>query len=101
MKTLTREISNFKISNFTSVWSTGSHDWVGTNFEINAGVGLVLRMGDSAKDTGATILKHIKASFERDWKSRYANNLQKSKDLQDKYRLLQSSKNHWETKEEN
>ncbi|KAM4594578.1 inactive phospholipase D5 [Fundulus diaphanus] len=79
----------------------GSHDWVGTNFEINAGVGLVLRMGDSAKDTGATILKHIKASFERDWKSSYANNLQKSKDLQDKYRLLQWSKNHWETKEEN
>uniref|UniRef100_A0A3B5LZK6 Uncharacterized protein n=1 Tax=Xiphophorus couchianus TaxID=32473 RepID=A0A3B5LZK6_9TELE len=49
----------------------GTHDWVGSDFAINAGVGLVVRMKDSTKDTGATILEHIKASFERDWRSRY------------------------------
>ncbi|MEQ2204651.1 hypothetical protein XENOCAPTIV_016407, partial [Xenoophorus captivus] len=79
----------------------GNHDWVGSDFAINAGVGLVVRMKDGTKDRGATILEHIKASFERDWRSRYAKNLQKSKDQQGKYRLLQWSKNHWETKEEN
>uniref|UniRef100_A0A3B5PZ84 Phospholipase D family member 5 n=1 Tax=Xiphophorus maculatus TaxID=8083 RepID=A0A3B5PZ84_XIPMA len=78
----------------------GTHDWVGSDFAINAGVGLVVRMKDSTKDTGATILEHIKASFERDWRSRYAKNLQKSKDQQGKYRLLQWSKSQWETKEE-
>lgn len=81
-------------------WFTGTHDWVGSDFAINAGVGLVVRMKDSTKDTGATILEHIKASFERDWRSRYAKNLQKSKDQQGKYRLLQWSKSQWETKEE-
>ncbi|MEQ2261836.1 hypothetical protein XENORESO_016545, partial [Xenotaenia resolanae] len=79
----------------------GNHDWVGSDFAINAGVGLVVRMKDGTKDRGATILEYIKASFERDWRSRYAKNLQKSKDQQGKYRLLQWSKNHWETKEGN
>ncbi|XP_038146636.1 inactive phospholipase D5 isoform X1 [Cyprinodon tularosa] len=78
----------------------GNHDWVGSDFAINAGVGLVVRMKDSAKDRGATILEHIKSSFERDWRSRYAKNQPRSKDQQGKYKLLQWSKNHWETKEE-
>ncbi|XP_026159656.1 inactive phospholipase D5 [Mastacembelus armatus] len=53
----------------------GNHDWVGSEFAVNAGVGLVVRMTNSVKDKGMTILEHLKAVFERDWRSRYAKNL--------------------------
>ncbi|KAK2919342.1 inactive phospholipase D5 isoform X2 [Channa argus] len=53
----------------------GNHDWVGSDFAINAGVGLVIRMKTSLKDRGVTILEHLKAAFERDWGSRYAKSL--------------------------
>uniref|UniRef100_A0A3Q3H029 Phospholipase D family member 5 n=1 Tax=Kryptolebias marmoratus TaxID=37003 RepID=A0A3Q3H029_KRYMA len=79
----------------------GNHDWVGSDFVIDAGVGLVLKMKESPKDREVTVLENIKAAFERDWRSRYAKNLQKSKDHQGKYRNLQWSKNHWDMPEEN
>uniref|UniRef100_I3KRJ3 Phospholipase D family member 5 n=1 Tax=Oreochromis niloticus TaxID=8128 RepID=I3KRJ3_ORENI len=50
----------------------GNHDWVGSDFAINAGVGLVVKMNGSSGDRGVTILEHVKATFERDWRSRYA-----------------------------
>lgn len=84
-----------------SVYSTGNHDWVGSDFVINAGVGLVVKMKESPIDRGATVLENLKAAFERDWRSRYAKNSQKSKDQQAKYRNLQWSKNHWDIPEEN
>ncbi|XP_037546192.1 inactive phospholipase D5 [Nematolebias whitei] len=79
----------------------GNHDWVGSDFVINAGVGLVLKMKESPIDGGATVLENLKAAFERDWRSPYAKNPQKSKDQQAKYRNLQWSKNHWDIPEEN
>ncbi|XP_072239868.1 inactive phospholipase D5 [Leuresthes tenuis] len=78
----------------------GNHDWVGSDFAVNAGVGLVFKIKDNPKDRGVTVLEHIKAAFERDWRSRYAKSLQGSKD-QGKYRHLQWPKNHREAKEKN
>lgn len=80
---------------------TGSHDWVGSDFAINAGVGLVVKMKDSLHERGVTILEHVKAAFERDWRSRYAKSLQGNKDQHDKYRYLNQGKIRLESKEEN
>ncbi|XP_051802338.1 inactive phospholipase D5 isoform X3 [Acanthochromis polyacanthus] len=79
----------------------GNHDWVGSDFAINAGVGLVVKMKGSLKDRGVTVLEQVKAAFEIDWRSRYAKNLQGSKDPLGKYRNMQQLKNPMETKEEN
>lgn len=81
--------------------STGNHDWVGSDFAVNAGVGLVVRMEDSDYNTGVTILDRVKATFDRDWRSRYAKNLQGNKDQQGKHRHLHQRKIHIETKEQN
>ncbi|XP_070684417.1 inactive phospholipase D5 [Pempheris klunzingeri] len=77
----------------------GNHDWVGSDFAFNAGIGLVVKMKNGIRDRGATILEHIKAAFERDWRSQYAKSLQGNKDQQGKYRNLQQTK--MKTKEEN
>lgn len=55
--------------------STGSHDWVGSDFAVNAGVGLVIKMQESLTDSRVTVLEHVKAAFDRDWRSRYAKSL--------------------------
>ncbi|CAG5928987.1 unnamed protein product [Menidia menidia] len=78
----------------------GNHDWVGSDFAVNTGVGLVIKMRDSPQEGGGTILEHVQAAFERDWRSRYAKSLQGSKD-QGKHRHLQWPKHHPENKEEN
>ncbi|XP_051241952.1 inactive phospholipase D5 isoform X2 [Dicentrarchus labrax] len=70
----------------------GNHDWVGSDFAINAGVGLVVQMKNSLQNREVTFLEHVKAAFERDWRSRYAKSLQGNKDQQGKYRSLQQSK---------
>ncbi|XP_071764865.1 inactive phospholipase D5 isoform X2 [Centroberyx gerrardi] len=79
----------------------GNHDWVGSEFAFNAGVGLVVKMKHSLKDRGVTILEQVKAVYERDWRSRYAKSLQGSKDQEAKYRNLQRAevKSHTEEKE--
>ena len=58
-------------------------------------------MKNGPHDRGVTILDHIKAAFERDWRSRYAKSLQGHKDQKGKYRHLQQAKIHMETKDEN
>ncbi|XP_053275133.1 inactive phospholipase D5 [Pleuronectes platessa] len=78
----------------------GNHNWVGSDFAVNAGIGLVVQMKNDPKDRGVTILEQFKAVFERDWRSRYAKSLQGSKDPQSKYRSLRQEETK-ETKEEN
>ncbi|XP_029949622.1 inactive phospholipase D5 [Salarias fasciatus] len=79
----------------------GNHDWVGSDFAYNAGVGLVVRMKDGPEERGETILQQLRAAFERDWGSRYAKTLPGSKEQQGKYRNFQHLKHHADTKEEN
>ncbi|XP_068177357.1 inactive phospholipase D5 [Antennarius striatus] len=78
----------------------GNHDWVGSDFTINAGVGLVVKMKNSLQDRGVTILDHVKAAFERDWMSGYAKNLQGNKDQRGKLRDPQQVEIHMETRKE-
>lgn len=78
---------------------TGNHDFVGSDFAVNAGVGLVVKMKSSVQDTGATIVEQIKAAFERDWRSRYAKSMQGHRDQQGKFRNLHQAKVHTGNKE--
>ncbi|XP_026561066.1 inactive phospholipase D5 isoform X1 [Pseudonaja textilis] len=48
----------------------GNFDWVGTYFNQNAGAGLVINHADTGNKT--SIVKQLKAVFERDWYSHYA-----------------------------
>ncbi|XP_077936479.1 uncharacterized protein LOC144383300 isoform X4 [Gasterosteus aculeatus] len=78
----------------------GNHNWVGSDFAINTGVGLVVKMKNSPEGSG--FLEDFKAAFERDWRSRYAKSLQGHKDHhQGKYRNLHGVKMKSQTKEEN
>ncbi|XP_073333440.1 inactive phospholipase D5 [Pagrus major] len=79
----------------------GSHDWVGSDFSINAGVGLVVNMKDRLQERGVTILEQVRAAFERDWRSRYVKSLQGNKDQHDKYKHWHQGKIHMKSKEEN
>lgn len=81
--------------------SAGNHDWVGSDFAFDAGVGLAITMEKSPTEVGETILEQVKASFERDWTSRYAKTQPGSKDHDSKYGNLQQVKIHVEAKEEN
>lgn len=78
----------------------GNHDWVGNDFAVNAGVGLVIMMRNNLNNRGVTILDQAKAAFDRDWRSRYAKSLQGAKDQNNKYRGLQKAEIHLETKED-
>lgn len=60
----------------------------------------MVKMKSNIQDRGVTILDHVEAAFERDWRSRYAKNLQGNKEQQGKYRDL-LTKIHMESKEEN
>nr|XP_034966444.1 inactive phospholipase D5 isoform X1 [Zootoca vivipara] len=51
----------------------GNFDWVGTYFNRNAGAGLVIKQTDTGNKT--SIIKQLKAVFERDWYSNYAKSL--------------------------
>ncbi|XP_058496901.1 inactive phospholipase D5 isoform X2 [Solea solea] len=72
----------------------GNHDWVGTDFAFNAGVGLVVQVKNTPVNREVTILDHVRAAFERDWTSRHANSLQGGKDQQGKYRGWQQEESH-------
>uniref|UniRef100_A0A8C6K7L5 Uncharacterized protein n=1 Tax=Melopsittacus undulatus TaxID=13146 RepID=A0A8C6K7L5_MELUD len=47
----------------------GNFDWVGNAFTQNAGAGLVINQADAGNST--SIIKQLKAVFERDWYSHY------------------------------
>uniref|UniRef100_A0A8C0ITP7 PLD-like domain-containing protein n=1 Tax=Chelonoidis abingdonii TaxID=106734 RepID=A0A8C0ITP7_CHEAB len=48
----------------------GNFDWVGNDFTQNAGAGIVINQADVVNNT--SIVKQLKAVFERDWYSHYA-----------------------------
>uniref|UniRef100_A0A8D2J7G6 Phospholipase D family member 5 n=1 Tax=Varanus komodoensis TaxID=61221 RepID=A0A8D2J7G6_VARKO len=48
----------------------GNFDWVGTYFNQNAGAGLVINQDGAGNKT--SIIKQLKAVFDRDWYSHYA-----------------------------
>uniref|UniRef100_A0A8C5HFR8 Inactive phospholipase D5-like n=1 Tax=Gouania willdenowi TaxID=441366 RepID=A0A8C5HFR8_GOUWI len=45
----------------------GNHDWVGSDFVKNAGVGLVMKIKTRSTESRVTILDQLKAAYERDW----------------------------------
>ncbi|XP_055013984.1 inactive phospholipase D5 [Boleophthalmus pectinirostris] len=68
----------------------GNHNWVGSDFAINAGVGLVIMMQNNLKNRGRTIIGQVRAAFDRDWRSRYAKSHQGSNHQNSKYRECNS-----------
>jgi len=51
----------------------GNFNWVGNVFTQNAGAGLVINQAEAGNST--SIIKQLKAVFERDWYSHYAKSL--------------------------
>lgn len=81
---------------------TGNHNWVGIDFAISAGVGLVVKVKNRLQGGDLTIVEHVRAAFERDWRSRYAKGLQGNGDRRDKFRNLhQAAEMYAEIHEEN
>ncbi|NXD12966.1 PLD5 phospholipase, partial [Nothocercus nigrocapillus] len=60
-----------------SATEKSNFDWVGNAFTQNAGAGLVINQADVGNST--SIIKQLKAVFERDWYSHYAKSLQPTK----------------------
>lgn len=58
---------------------TGNLDWVGDEFTFNAGAGLVISHPANVTEGNSTVVEHLRAVFERDWFSRYANTLETDK----------------------
>ncbi|XP_036978659.1 inactive phospholipase D5-like isoform X2 [Acanthopagrus latus] len=57
----------------------GNLDWVGNEFTFNAGAGLVISQPEGVEDRNSTVVDQLRASFERDWFSRYTRSLQANK----------------------
>ncbi|XP_072318328.1 inactive phospholipase D5 isoform X2 [Eucyclogobius newberryi] len=64
----------------------GNHNWVGSEFSVNAGVGLVIMMQNNLKNRGRTILGQVRAAFDRDWRSPHAKSQQGSNNQNNIYR---------------
>ncbi|XP_070772429.1 inactive phospholipase D5-like [Enoplosus armatus] len=57
----------------------GNLDWVGNEFSFNAGVGLVISQPEGIEERNSTVVEQLRATFERDWFSRYTRSLQANK----------------------
>ncbi|XP_054456574.1 inactive phospholipase D5-like [Anoplopoma fimbria] len=57
----------------------GNLDWVGNEFTFNAGAGLVISQPEGFEERNSTVVEQLKATFERDWFSRYTLSLQANK----------------------
>ncbi|XP_068575062.1 inactive phospholipase D5-like [Cebidichthys violaceus] len=54
----------------------GNLDWVGNEFTFNAGAGLVISQPEGMEERNSTVVEQLRATFERDWFSRYTQLLQ-------------------------
>ncbi|XP_034408260.1 inactive phospholipase D5-like [Cyclopterus lumpus] len=54
----------------------GNLDWVGNEFNFNAGAGLVISQPEGMEERNSTVVEQLRAAFERDWFSRYTHSLQ-------------------------
>ncbi|KAG8123532.1 hypothetical protein E2320_018848, partial [Naja naja] len=71
LKAICTEVSDCSLKvKFFDLESESNFDWVGTYFNQNAGAGLVINHADTGNKT--SIIKQLKAVFERDWYSHYA-----------------------------
>ncbi|XP_035461875.2 inactive phospholipase D5-like isoform X1 [Scophthalmus maximus] len=50
----------------------GNLDWVGNEFNFNAGAGLVISHPEGIEKRKSTVVEQLRAAFDRDWFSRYA-----------------------------
>ncbi|XP_014862479.1 PREDICTED: inactive phospholipase D5-like isoform X1 [Poecilia mexicana] len=57
----------------------GNLDWVGKEFNYNAGAGLVISHPENVAERNSTVVEQLQAVFKRDWFSRYANTIQTNK----------------------
>ncbi|XP_068183661.1 inactive phospholipase D5-like isoform X1 [Antennarius striatus] len=57
----------------------GNLDWVGNEFTFNAGAGLVISHPEGPEERNSTVVEQLRATFERDWFSRYTRSLQANK----------------------
>ncbi|XP_040906132.1 inactive phospholipase D5-like [Toxotes jaculatrix] len=57
----------------------GNLDWVGNEFTFNAGAGLVISQPEGVEERNSTVVEQLRASFDRDWFSRYTRSLQANK----------------------
>uniref|UniRef100_A0A665X1V7 Uncharacterized protein n=1 Tax=Echeneis naucrates TaxID=173247 RepID=A0A665X1V7_ECHNA len=53
--------------------------YLGNEFTFNAGAGLVISQPEGVEERNATVVDQLRASFERDWFSRYTRSLQANK----------------------
>lgn len=58
---------------------TGNLDWVGNEFNFNAGAGLVISQPEGIEERNSTVVEQLRAAFERDWFSRYSRSMQANK----------------------
>ncbi|XP_056292233.1 inactive phospholipase D5-like [Pseudoliparis swirei] len=54
----------------------GNLDWVGNEFNFNAGAGLVISQPEGMEEKNSTVVEQLRAAFERDWFSRYSHSLE-------------------------
>ncbi|XP_068423840.1 inactive phospholipase D5-like isoform X2 [Clinocottus analis] len=54
----------------------GNLDWVGNEFTFNAGAGLVISQPEGVEVRNATVVEQLRATFERDWFSRYTHSVE-------------------------
>ncbi|XP_019126187.1 inactive phospholipase D5 isoform X1 [Larimichthys crocea] len=57
----------------------GNLDWVGNEFNFNAGAGLVISQPEGIEERNSTVVEQLRAAFERDWFSRYSRSMQANK----------------------
>lgn len=81
----------------------GNLDWVGSEFALNAGAGLVIQESENKQKGQDSIVEQLTAAFERDWFSPYTISLLSGsttlQESQHGWQKLQSLKTKAESRE--